>query len=79
MALIPAVPVVNPKLTATLSGNSITLSWPFALSNYMVQATSNISDSHSWTTLSDVPVVVNQQNTLVKPITPGQWYFRLKK
>jgi hypothetical protein len=54
--------------------------------NFYINRTGGVKGNHL-TLLLKIPArsshhlwkVANQQNTVVIPITPGQWYLRLKK
>jgi hypothetical protein len=45
--------------------------------NFSLQTTTNLADSNSWTTLTNVPAIVNLQNTVTNPITGNQGFYRL--
>jgi hypothetical protein len=68
-----------PTLQAQISGNNVILSWPIWAQNFSLQATTNLTDPGSWTTLADVPVIVNQQYTVTNPVVGGQRFYRLKQ
>ncbi len=62
------------------SGNFILswpLSWPFATQNFSLQTTTNLADPSSWVTLTNVPALVNLQNTITDPMVNSLGFYRL--
>ena len=55
------------------------LSWPLSASDYALETTTNLADTNSWTTLTNVPAIVNLQNAVTNPISNGARFYRLKK
>jgi hypothetical protein len=78
MAVV-ALAVESPTLQATLSGKNFILSWPASAQSFSLQGTTNPADPSSWTTLTNVPVIVNEQNTVTDPVVGGQQFYRLKQ
>lgn len=76
---IVASPVPSPKLQATLSGTNLVLSWPASAQNFILQATTNLTLPGSWTGLTNVPVIVNEQNTVTDPVFGAQRFDGLKQ
>jgi hypothetical protein len=71
--------VTAPTLQAQVSGNNIVVTWPSSAQNFSLQTTTNLSDPNSWSTLTNVPAIVNLQNTITNPISNGMLFYRLKK
>ncbi|MGD0350836.1 MAG: carboxypeptidase regulatory-like domain-containing protein [Verrucomicrobiota bacterium] len=67
----------QPALQAQANGGNLILSWPMSAQNFSLQTTTNLADSNSWTTLTNVPAIVNLQNTVTNPITGNQGFYRL--
>jgi hypothetical protein len=65
-----------PRLTVALSGNQVVLSWPAAVTDYWVEATSLLGGS-AWTALPGPPVVSGGLNTLRQPLASGPQFYRL--
>ena len=67
-----------PRLTGVLtSTNTIVLSWPTAQTGYLVQQNADLSPTN-WTTLSNAPVTIGQQQEVVVPVpTTGRMFYRL--
>jgi hypothetical protein len=42
-----------------------------------LQTTTNLADPNSWTTLTNVPAIVNLQNTITNSISGSQGFYRL--
>jgi pimeloyl-ACP methyl ester carboxylesterase len=68
-----------PSLQAQASNGNLALSWPLSAQNFSVQTTTNLADPNSWTTLPDVPAIVNLQNAITNPISDGMRFYRLKQ
>ncbi len=68
-----------PLLQAQASGNNFVLMWPLSAADYNLQFTTNLADLNSWTTLTNVPAIVNLQNTITNSISSGAEFYRLKK
>ena len=71
---IPAAP----SLQAQASGNNLMLSWPMSTQNFSLQTTTNLGDPNSWVTLTNVPAVLNFQNTVTNGISDRMRFYRLK-
>ena len=68
-----------PSLHAQASGNNFVLTWPLSAQDFNLQSSTNLADTNSWTTLTNVPAIVDLQNTVTNPISGGARFFRLKK
>jgi hypothetical protein len=51
--------------------------WPSSAQNFSLQTTTNLADPNSWVTLTNLPAIVNLQNTVTNPIAGSQGYYRL--
>jgi pimeloyl-ACP methyl ester carboxylesterase len=69
--------IAPPSLQAQAAGNNFVLGWPLSAANFNLQTTTNITDLNSWTTLTNVPAIVNLQNTITNPIVGSQGFYRL--
>ncbi len=66
-------------LTASAGTNSMVISWSGALTNYVLEATTNLQPPYSWSTLTNTPQTVgDQQGVLVAPASKQQ-FFRLRR
>jgi hypothetical protein len=70
---------MRPSLQAQASGGNLALSWPLSAQNFSVQTTTNLADPNSWTTLPNVPAIVNLQDTVTNPISGAMRFYRLKQ
>jgi uncharacterized repeat protein (TIGR03803 family) len=69
--------VPEPTLNIALSGGQIVLSWPAWASDLVLQQTSDLS-AGSWSTVTNSPVVLNQQNEVtLMPAAGGNTFYRL--
>ncbi|HEY5041530.1 MAG TPA: hypothetical protein VIK53_05950 [Verrucomicrobiae bacterium] len=69
--------IAPPSLQAQASGNNFVLNWPLSAQDFNLQTTTNLADPNSWTTLTNVPAIVNLQNTVTNPISGNQGFYRL--
>jgi len=69
--------ISTPTLQGQISGNNIILSWPTWAQNFNLQTTTNLADPNSWTTLPDIPGIVNSQYTVTNQISGSQGFYRL--
>lgn len=68
-----------PSLQAQMSSGNLMLSWPMSAQSFSLQTTTNLADPNSWTTLPNVPAIVNLQNAVTNPISDGMRFYRLKQ
>jgi hypothetical protein len=68
-----------PLLQAQSSGNNCVLSWPLSAANYVLQTSTNLTDTNSWTAVPNVPAIVNLQNAVTNSASDGARFYRLKK
>jgi pimeloyl-ACP methyl ester carboxylesterase len=68
-----------PSLQAQMDGGNLMLSWPMSSQNFSLQTTTNLADPNSWTTLPNVPAIVNLQNAVTNPVVESQRFYRLKQ
>ena len=71
--------IAPPMLQAQMSGNNFVLTWPLSASDYVLQTSTNLTDTNSWTAVPNVPAIVNLQNAVTNPISDGARFYRLKK
>jgi hypothetical protein len=64
------------SLAAVPSG--IQVSWPGSLSNYQLQSTDSLT-APNWTSVTNAPVLVNGQNTVILKPTAAQKFYRLQR
>jgi hypothetical protein len=64
------------SLTITPLGTNIILRWPTNANGLTLQSTTDLT-SPAWTTNSQVPVLVNGQNTVTNPVSGTQQFYRL--
>ena len=68
-----------PTLQAQLARNNLLTSWPLSSSDYVLETSNTLTGTNSWATVTNVPAIVDFQNTVTNPITPGSRFYRLKK
>ena len=66
------------SLTITPLGTNIVLRWPTNATGLTLQSTTNLA-SPVWTTNSQLPFLVNGQNTVTNPVSGTQDFYRLSQ
>jgi hypothetical protein len=69
----------QPSLAVAANSGDLLLSWPVWAQDFNVQSTTNLTGTNSWTTLTNLPAIVDSQNAVTNPITGGEKFYRLKK
>jgi hypothetical protein len=69
------LPISNPSLSVSASGGNITLRWPVAAAGFSVQAKPTINGN--WTTLTNQPVLSNNQWQVTLPASGSAQFFRV--
>jgi hypothetical protein len=67
-----------PHLQMQSSGTNVIITWPASAEGYLLQTTSNLTDTNSWTTTTTVPMVVGSMNAVTNPISGSANFYRLK-
>jgi hypothetical protein len=70
--------IAAPALQAQVSGNNFILSWPASASGYVLETTTNLSATNSWTAVANVPAVINGQDVVTNGISDRMRFYRLK-
>ena len=68
--------IAAPLLQAQTAGNNCVLSWPLSAAGYTLETSTNLI---SWTAVTNVPAIVNLQNTSTNPASVGAQFYRLEK
>jgi hypothetical protein len=66
-----------PSLQIQLSGTNVVLTWPLSGAGYVLQSANRLTPPISWTTVTNVPVIVNFQYTVTNQIASGSVFYRL--
>lgn len=64
-------------LGAAQDTNGLTVSWPAYYGDAVLQSTTNLSGSNTWTEVPVVPVLVSNQFVVTNPITDVSTFYRL--
>jgi pimeloyl-ACP methyl ester carboxylesterase len=72
------ISTVAPALQAQISGSSFVLSWPASGQNVTLQTTTNLTEANSWTTVTNLPAVINQRNVVTNGMSDRMRFYRLK-
>jgi uncharacterized repeat protein (TIGR03803 family) len=65
------------QLTIVISGSNAILSWPTNSVGLVLQSTTSLVPSVTWTAVSPGPVVLNGQNIVTNPVSTTQRFYRL--
>ncbi len=70
---------ITPSSSAVLKlANQPVITWPAALANYQVQSSDSLT-SPNWSPVTNMPALMNGQNTVVLTPTGAQKFFRLQR
>jgi hypothetical protein len=70
---------IEPSAPAALTiATKPVISWPGSLSNYQLQCRDSLSSTH-WAPVTNAPVQVNGQNTVILEPTAAQQFYRLQR
>jgi hypothetical protein len=73
---LTAVPMV--PLSVSHAGANLTFAWAINPWNYSLQSATNLRPPVVWTSVTNLPNVVNGQNTVTLPIGSASKFFRLQ-
>jgi hypothetical protein len=71
--------ITAPTIFIQARGNSLLLSWPAYAQGSVLQSTTNLADTNSWTTLTNFPVTLGSQSQVTDIISGPAKFYRLKK
>jgi hypothetical protein len=73
------IPPLLPILQIALNGNQVSLSWSTnVVAGLSLFATASLNLPISWTAITNIPIVVGNQNVVTLPISNGGSFFRLQ-
>lgn len=70
---------ILPRLTISLSGDNLILSWPTNATGFSLQSTTNPALPSSWSPSLIQGIVMDAENVVTNPISDAQMFFRLSK
>lgn len=73
-----AFEIFSMQLDGSLSNTTLTLSWTNTPAGFSLASTTNPAAPGSWSTLSALPVMTNNQNVVSLPLTGACQFFRLQ-
>jgi hypothetical protein len=65
-----------PSLQIQVSGTNVVLTWPLSGAGYVLQVAHNLTPPISWTTVTNVPVIVNFQYTVTNQVSGDTRFYR---
>jgi len=74
---ITVLRLAPPQLAIALAGDQVQLSWPAIYTNYILERTTLLAPA-SWESVTNAPVVVDDQQTVTVDVSPVSQFFRLR-
>jgi len=71
--------VAPPSLQAQAAGGNLIITWPISGDGYALETSTSLTGTNSWAPVTNVPVIVDFQNTVTNAISAGSGFYRLKK
>ncbi len=71
--------VAPPALQAQNVGNVFKVSWPLSAEGYILETSSTLTGTNSWTTVTNIPAIVDLQNTVTNTMPVSSRFYRLRK
>ena len=65
-----------PPLQIQLAGTNVVLTWPVSGAGYVLQSADQLTPPISWTTVTNVPVIVDFQYTVTNQTSGGSRFYR---
>ena len=66
-----------PLLQIQMARTNVVLTWPLSATGYVLQSANQLTPPVSWTTVTNVPNVVNLQYAVTNQISSGSVFYRL--
>ena len=70
--------VVPPSLQAQAYGSKLVITWPVSATGYALETSTNLADTGSWTAVTNVPAIFNQQNVVTNAMSGRMRFYRLQ-
>jgi hypothetical protein len=68
-----------PSLQIQLAGTNVVVTWPLSGAGYVLQSANKLAPPVSWTTVTNVPVIVNFQYTVTNQVSGAVRFYRLSE
>jgi len=78
-ALVARIDADPPRLSILCDGNSVVMSWPNNQPGFVLECSSVLSATNSWSVVTNEVTVVGAQNFVTNSITAGSQFYRLRK
>ncbi len=79
LVAVQSSPATPPALIARSSGGNLIISWPASAVGYLLEVSSQPSAADAWTSVTNLPVVIDGQNVTTNEMTTETLFYRLKK
>ena len=76
LVVVPAVP---PTLTIRLTDGQTELSWPANATGFVLETSTNLSPTASWSAVTSTPAILGDQNFVTNSATGSERFYRLRK
>jgi hypothetical protein len=67
-----------PVLQVQAYGSDLVITWPIAADGYALETSTSLTGTNSWAPVTNVPAIVDFQNTVTNEISAGSRFYRLK-
>ena len=71
--------LAGPPLAIAHSGTNVVLTWSTAYSGYTLQSSTQLVAGAVWSSVSPLPVVLNNLNTVTNPVSAKTKFYRLSQ
>jgi pimeloyl-ACP methyl ester carboxylesterase len=71
--------VAPPSLQAQASGSNLVVTWPVSADGYALETSTSLTGTNSWAPVTNVPAILDFQNTVTNEISAGSRFYRLKR
>ncbi len=68
-----------PKVTASVSGGNLSISWSASASGFVLQSSPKLGQGATWTPVTTAPTSANGTSTVTVPTSSGTLFYRLAK
>ena len=77
--IVMPAPPAPPVLNLAQNGIQLVLSWPTNAAGFVLEAADSVSSATTWSTNSDTPIIIGDQNTITVSNPAGSKFYRLQK
>jgi hypothetical protein len=71
--------VLPPSLNAQMVNSNIVISWPASATAYTLEATSGLAGPSSWSSVTNIPIIVGDKLFVTNQISTNALFYRLRQ